>query len=44
MKREINQADMDWAYGKLLELMELLARRVAGDGHPELAQRLRAWR
>lgn len=44
MKREINQADMDWAHAKVLELFELVARRLAGAGEPELAQQLRAWR
>ena len=43
-RREISQADMDWAYAKYLELLELVARQLAEAGEPELAQKLRAWR
>lgn len=44
MKREMTQAEAEWAYAKVLVLFELVARRLAGAGEPELAQQLRAWR
>lgn len=44
MKREPNRAEHDWAADKLLLLWELVARRLAADGQPELAAKLRAWR
>lgn len=44
MKRETKQADHDWAASKLLLLWELVARRLAADGQPELARRVRAIR
>lgn len=44
MKREMTPEEADWALAKLLVLWELVARRLAGAGHPELAAQLRAWR
>lgn len=44
MEREITPAEADWAYAKVLELFELVARGLAKNGHPELAAELRAWR
>lgn len=42
--RRITEEEADWAYSKMLELLELVARQLARAGEPELAARLREWR
>jgi len=41
MKRLITPEDVEWAYLKYCEMLELVARQLAQAGEPELAARLR---